>query len=310
MAASRGMNGRRSGTESNRQESSGLDPACCPAEAMLSSPAMIFRLRVPRAPLSYFVENLWFYEDLEADHTKEKLLPDASVELIVDLSQGPKKLYDRQDPLRYTGYNRCWISGMQRRYIIIGVEKGSSMMGAHFRTGGAAPFFGFPISELTANVVELDLIWKREILSLREQLIEAATADSKFDLLEAYLIGKAQSRLEPDKTISAALTTLRSWPVMPLRELATRLGLSHKQMIARFDCRVGLTPKLTSRVLRFRKSLAAAHQTPTPDWSDLAAACGYYDQAHFIHEFQQFAGMTPAEYHRNRTEYPHYIPVD
>ena len=80
MAASRGMNGRRSGTESNRQESSGLDPACCPAEAMLSSPAMIFRLRVPRAPLSYFVENLWFYEDLEADHTKEKLLPDASVE--------------------------------------------------------------------------------------------------------------------------------------------------------------------------------------------------------------------------------------
>jgi AraC-like DNA-binding protein len=271
---------------------------------------MIFRLRVPRAPLSYFVENLWFYQDLEVDHTKEKLLPDASVELIVDLSEGPKKLYDRQDTLRYTGYNRCWISGMQNRYIVIGTEKGSSMMGAHFRTGGAAPFFGFPISELTTHVVELDLIWKREILCLREQLIEAATADSKFDLLEAYLIGKAQSRLEPDKTISAALTTLRSWPVMPLRELATRLGLSHKQMIARFDCRVGLTPKLTSRVLRFRKSLAAAHQTPTPDWSDLAAACGYYDQAHFIHEFQQFAGMTPAEYHRNRTEYPHYIPVD
>ncbi|MGA8213173.1 MAG: DUF6597 domain-containing transcriptional factor [Candidatus Sulfotelmatobacter sp.] len=53
---------------------------------------MIFRLRVPRAPLSYFVENLWFYQDLEADHTKEKLLPDASVELIVDLSEGPKKL--------------------------------------------------------------------------------------------------------------------------------------------------------------------------------------------------------------------------
>jgi AraC-like DNA-binding protein len=184
------------------------------------------------------------------------------------------------------------------------------MMGAHFRTGGAAPFFGFPISELTAHVVELDLIWKREILCLREQLIEAGTVDAKFDLLEAYLIGKAESRLEPDKTMAAALATLHSWPVIPVRELASRLGLSHKQMIARFDCRVGLTPKLTSRILRFRKSLAAAHSIQVPDWSDLAAACGYYDQAHFIHEFQQFAGMTPAEYHRNRTEYPHYIPVD
>ncbi len=93
--------------------------------------------------------------------------------MIIDLGEGPKKLYDRRNTLRYTGYNRCWISGMQSRYLIIGAEKGSSMMGAHFRTGGAAPFFGFPISELTANVVELDLIWKREIVSLREQLIEA-----------------------------------------------------------------------------------------------------------------------------------------
>jgi AraC-like DNA-binding protein len=184
------------------------------------------------------------------------------------------------------------------------------MMGAHFRTGGAAPFFGFPISELSAHVVELDLIWKREIVSLREQLIEANTIDAKFDLLEAYLVGKAQSRLQPDKTISAALTMLHSWPVIPVRELASRLGVSHKQMIARFDCRVGLTPKLTSRILRFRKSLVAAHSTPTPDWCGLAADCGYYDQAHLIHEFQQFAGMTPTEYLRNRTEYPHYIPVD
>jgi len=271
---------------------------------------MIFRMRVPRAPLSQFVENLWFYQDLEVNYTKEKLLPDAAVEMIIDLGDGPKKLYDRHNTLRYTGYNRCWISGMQSRYLIIGAEKGSSMMGAHFRTGGAAPFFGFPISELTANVVELDLIWKREIVSLREQLIEATAVDAKFDLLEAYLVGKAQAGLEPDKTISAALAMLHSWPVIPVRELASRLGVSHKQMIARFDCRVGLTPKLTSRILRFRTSLAAAHSIATPDWSDLAADCGYYDQAHLIHEFQEFAGMTPSEYRRNRTEYPHYIPVD
>jgi AraC-like DNA-binding protein len=271
---------------------------------------MIYRVRIPRPPLSSFVENLWFYRDLEVDHTKEKLLPDAAVELIIDLGDGPKKLFDRRNILRYTGYNRCWISGMQRQYIVIGAETGSSMMGAHFRTGGAAPFFGFPISELTSNVVELDLIWKREILSLREQLLEAATIDAKFDLLEAYLLGKANSRLDPDKTIAAALATLQSWPVIPLRELASRLGVSHKQMIARFDCRVGLTPKFTSRILRFRKSLAAIHGGSEPEWSGLAADHGYYDQAHLIHEFQEFAGMTPAQYHKNRTIYPHYVAVD
>ena len=102
-----------------------------------------------------------------------------------------------------------------------GVEKGSSMMGARFRTGGAAPFFGFPISELSGNVVELELIWKCEVLALREQLLESDGVDRKFDLLEAYLMDKARSRLEPDRAISAALQTLHSWPVLPLRELAS-----------------------------------------------------------------------------------------
>jgi AraC-like DNA-binding protein len=270
---------------------------------------MIYRLRIPRPPLSYFVENLWFYQDLEVDHSKEKLLPDASMELIIDLGEGAKKLYDRRDTRHFTGYNRCWVSGMQRQYLVIGAESGSSMMGAHFRTGGAAPFFGFPMAELSSHVIELDLIWKCEILALREQLLESESIDARFDLLEAFLIQKAQSRLEPDKTIAAALDTLRSWPVMPLRELASRLGLSHKQMIARFDCRVGLTPKQTSRILRFRKSLEVAYTAAETDWSSLAADCGYYDQAHMIHEFREFAGMTPAEYRRNRTEYPNYVYV-
>jgi hypothetical protein len=86
---------------------------CRLGSAVLSSAAMIYRLRVPRRPLSYFVENLWFYRDLEVDHRKEKLLPDAAMELIIDLGDGPKKLYERRDISRYRDFQRCWISGMQ-----------------------------------------------------------------------------------------------------------------------------------------------------------------------------------------------------
>lgn len=268
------------------------------------------RARVPKSPLSYFVESLWFYRDLEVDHNKEKLLPNAAVELIIDLKDGPKRLYNRNDLSHFESYNRCWISGMQRQFIVIGTEAGSSMMGARFHTGGAAPFFGFPLSELGGSVVELELIWKREVLALREQLLESPTIEGKFGLLESYLIRKAESRLEPDKAIAAALASLRSWPALPLPELASRLGLSHKGMIARFDCRVGLTPKFTSRLLRFQRALLATYQaTSEPDWPDLALDCGYYDQAHLIHEFQQFAGLTPAQYLRSRTQYPHYVSV-
>jgi AraC-like DNA-binding protein len=272
---------------------------------------MIYRTRLPKPELAPFIEMLWFYEGMDVDHTKEKLLPDASMELIIDLSEGPKKLYDNRDLNRYTSFNQCWISGLQRQYIVLGVERGASMMGAHFRTGGAAPFFDFPISELAGTVIELDLIWKREILALREQLLEADSPDRKFDLLEAYLIGKAKERLRPDPTLAAALASLRSWPMLPVRELASQLGLSHKQVLARFDCRVGVTPKFASRIFRFQKAVSATAEAKTePDWSDLAVACGYYDQSHMIHEFQQLAGLTPIEYARGRTEFPLYVALD
>ncbi|MGH9555128.1 MAG: DUF6597 domain-containing transcriptional factor [Terriglobales bacterium] len=271
---------------------------------------MIFRQRFPGPPLNSFVEHLWYYDDLEVSHTKEKLLPNGAIELILDLSEGPKRLYDNRDLSRYSNRRRAWISGMQPGYLVIGAEKGSSMMGAHFRTGGAAPFFGFPISELTSSVVELDLIWKRQILALREQILEAPTVARKFDLLEQYLLSVARSRLEPDRTVAAALATLRTWPVLSLRDLAAQLGLSQKQMIARFDSRVGLTPKLTSRVFRFQKVLRKVHGNRAPNWPDVALDCGYYDQPHLIHEFQEFAGISPGFYATHQSEYPDYIILD
>jgi AraC-like DNA-binding protein len=271
---------------------------------------MVFRLRTPGPPLSYFVENLWYYDDLEVSHTKEKLLPNGAIELIIDLSDGPKKLYDNRDLARASNYRRAWISGMQPGYLVIGAENGSSMMGAHFRTGGAAPFFGFPISELTSNVIELDLIWKQQILALRDQLLEAPSIARKFDLLEQYLLRIARARLDPDRTVAAALATLRTWPVLSLRDLAAQLGVSQKQMIARFDARVGLTPKLTSRVFRFQKVLKKVHGHREPDWVDVALDCGYYDQAHLIHEFQEFAGVAPGFYAAHQSEYPDYIIVE
>ncbi len=35
-------------------------------------------------------------------------------------------------------------------------------------------------------------------------------------------------------------------------------------------------------------------------WAEIAQACGYYDQAHMIRDFNQFAGSPPSEFVQRR----------
>ena len=39
-----------------------------------------------------------------------------------------------------------------------------------------------------------------------------------------------------------------------------------------------------------------------------ALACGYYDQSHMIHDFQDFAGLSPANYLSRRTVHMNHVP--
>ena len=48
-----------------------------------------------------------------------------------------------------------------------------------------------------------------------------------------------------------------------------------------------------------RKFDHAVKQLRRPDglrWVEIADASGYYDQAHLIHDFREFAGLTPGEF--------------
>ena len=75
--------------------------------------------------------------------------------------------------------------------------------------------------------------------------------------------------------------------------LANSAGISSRQLERRFLTDVGLGPKLFCRILRFQEVFRAVAGNPA-GWAALAVDCGYYDQAHLIRDFQEFAHQTPA----------------
>jgi AraC-like DNA-binding protein len=267
-------------------------------------------LHTPGPPLAHWVDWFWFYDDMYPDHSREHVLPDGTFELIINLQAQPRKLFDRLDASRYQSFRRGWLSGSQSEYLVIDALPDSSMIGVHFKPGGIAPFLDFPADELGDRVVELDAIWGLDAWHWRDRLLAAPTPREKFQVLEQLLVENLTTHcaISPGgKRVTWALNRFLEQPhLQNIRRVADQLGVSHKHFIDDFRRRVGVTPKLFCRIRRFQEVLSQINRCRSIEWAEVALSCGYYDQAHFVNDFQAFAGLNPTAYLRYPTEYPNF----
>lgn len=59
---------------------------------------------------------------------------------------------------------------------------------------------------------------------------------------------------------------------------------------------LGVTPKRLARTYRFTATVFAINPAEPIDLGELAGRAGYFDQAHFGHQFRAFTGLTPTRY--------------
>ncbi|MFD0889057.1 helix-turn-helix domain-containing protein, partial [Streptosporangium algeriense] len=79
-------------------------------------------------------------------------------------------------------------------------------------------------------------------------------------------------------------------------DLSVAAGVSSTHLAQRFKELIGVTPKRLARTHRFAATVFAIDPAGPIDWGDLAGGAGYFDQAHFGHEFRAFTGLTPTRY--------------
>ena len=270
---------------------------------------MIYRLHKPRSPLSQFIDFFFYYDGHYAGHTMEKLLPDGSVDLLIDLTEPPKKLFHNEEATSYTTLKKSWISGMKTDYILIDASV-TNMIGVHFKPGGCYPFVDFPMLELNDLTTELETIWGNEANSIREAILHEPCIGKRFSILENYLLQKGKDKMENHVLVHYSVNQLTSSPQMwTIRSLSDKTGVTQKHLINLFKRYVGLSPQMFSRINKFQKVIQLIGQQKKIDWSMLAYECGYFDQAHFIKEFQAFSGINPAAYLEKRGPYLNYIPI-
>ncbi len=263
---------------------------------------MIYRSYMPAAPLSEFIERIWQCSDVPSVQPV-RILPTGALELVINLSEDALRTYDSLEADRSEHYAGAVVAGAYKECLLIDPMHRAAIMGVHFKPGGAFPFLGAPADELTGMHVGLDALWGSAAADLRERLC-AASFDGRFSLLEVMLAERLRTRTERHRAVPAALRLFtQSGGSTRVRDVARSIGLSQRQFIQVFASEVGLTPKVFCRVLRFQKARSLLHDGNARDWADLAVDCGYFDQSHLIHDFQAFAGLTPANYLRQSSRY-------
>lgn len=258
---------------------------------------MLHRAIVPPPPLSDFVALLWLYEGFAPPHPKERLLPTGTVELVIDMRAE-------------TAGNGAVVCGAHSQFFEIETAVEASVVGVHFKPGGAFPFFAPPLGELRNLNVGLDDLWGTHAGDLRERLLLARTPELRLRLLGEGLLARAVRPLASHPAVAHAVREFVGPRARTVAEVSGDLGLSQRRFIELFSGEVGLTPKLFCRVRRFQEVVRIAHTSERVDWARVALACGYFDQAHFIHDFRAFSGLTPSAYLLQRGEHMNHVPVN
>jgi AraC-like DNA-binding protein len=256
---------------------------------------MRFFSRQPAPPLGDFIDNLWYCTDAPS-HPKERILPSGMIELVINLREDQVRIHDSVEPKGYRSFPGVVISGTYAGAFVIDPSQHASIMGVHFRHGGAYPFIGGAVGELANSHLALEVLWGRDARELRDRLCSAATPQTRFQILEEAL--QARLRWLPKQpAVSLALDGFGPAGIGDsVRAVAKQVGLSQRRFIQVFTAQVGLTPKLFCRILRFQHARKFVDQAATLNWGQLALACGYYDQSHLIHDFQEFSGLSPTDY--------------
>ncbi len=179
----------------------------------------------------------------------------------------------------------------------VGVRHEGSCRGVQFDLEPPAvrALLGVPAGELGHRTVALEDLMGAGAARLAERLHDAPDAATRFALLDAALLRRAdRARHAAPPDVERAWALLRaSGGRIRVDALAAALGCSRRHLVNRFAEDVGVPPKVAARLVRFEATRARLGSLPL---ARLAAEHGFADQAHLAREFRALGGVPPTAF--------------
>lgn len=241
-----------------------------------------FRLtrHAPSPDLAPWVERHWIVRwDLEGrEPYPQETLPHPCVNVVID-----------------TG--KSGVFGVGTRKFEVLLEGRGQVVGVKFKPGAFHPFLRRPVSELTDRMLPLDAVFGGGGADLERAVLEDEDDARQIALIEAYLRPHLPA---PDDQVTAVLRVIEialgDREITTVEQLTARSRVPERTLQRLFRKYVGVSPKWVIQRFRLHEAVARAEEGAAIDWASLAHDLGYFDQAHFIHDFKAQVGRSPTEH--------------
>ncbi len=213
-------------------------------------------------------------------------MPSPSLTVVLSLA-GPTRTVAMPDPAQSPADLTALVGGLHTRPAVIAHDGTAYGVQLELTPAGARSLLGLPTAELGALVLPLeDLL---PLGPLLDRMREAPTWPERFALLDDALSRRA-GRLRPvDPVLARAWDRLATGRVR-VADIAAEVALSRRHLGERFRQEYGLAPKTLARVARFDRSRTLLQSAPRR-LADVAAVCGFADQAHLARDWNDLVGV-------------------
>lgn len=258
---------------------------------------------IPHVALQAYIDRLWGWESAVAQ-ALPPMLPGTGAELMF-LYGDPVAIRSAHGPVRDLGGAFLLSARRAPHQPLPQGEVG--FISVRFRSGALRHFCPLPLTELFDDAVPVGEVWGRAGCEIAARVAAAASRRERVALLEAWLLDCLARYGKPRPAIDAAVRALyyRHREVR-IDTLTTQIGMSRRNFERVFHEQVGLSPKAFQRTARFHLTVRDLLLLPGADYLGTALDHGYYDQAHFIHDFETFVGETPAAFMTTTARVAHF----
>nr|WP_308015148.1 helix-turn-helix domain-containing protein [Nocardia coffeae] len=235
-------------------------------------------------------------------------MPSTALTVIVTIDE-PIELPVSCHPAQCGGRWDALASGLTVRPCLIGHHGYQHGVQLALTPLGARVLFGVPTADLGSWVVDLTDVLGPRAAELRERMAATADWSRRFAILDQILLElMCEATIEPELRRAWQLLTGSAGRAR-VGAVAEEIGWSRRYLGARFAAEFGITPKDAARLARFESShrllrtvateaasATAAQPRAGTTLAEVAAATGYYDQAHMAREWRELAGLPPSRW--------------